>query len=185
MKSINLLPAVEQKELRLQFLVQKLSRFWFWIIGSLVVFFALTLATRFYLERMITDTQSQIEQNKTLLNSADYKDLQNQIQLLNKNIKEIKNLQSQHYYWSNALVQLANLVPADMQLNQVHFDRSTGQIDVNGQAVTRESVLTFWSNVIKSDYFKNINFPLANLERAKYPDFTYKFYVNPDKFKTE
>lgn len=185
MKQVNLLPAVEQRELKLRFMARRLSVFWFWIIGSMIIFFILALMTRFYLTRMISATQSQIEDNKTLLDSSDYRDLQNQILLLNRNIKEIKNLQAQHYYWSQALVQLANLVPPEMQLNQITFDKITGAIGITGQAQTRESVLTFWADVIKSDYFKNINFPLANLEKAKYPDFTYTFYVNGDKFKTQ
>ena len=185
MRQINLLPAVEQRELKLMFLAARLSAFWIWIIASLLVFFALGLGSRFYLERMSTDTQNQIEQNKTLLDSSNFKDLQNQILQLNRNIKEIKNLQSQHYYWSSALVQLSNIIPADMQLNQINFDRANGEVDITGQAATRDSVILFWSNVIKSEYFKNINFPLTNLEKAKNPDFTFTFYVNSDKFKTE
>jgi Tfp pilus assembly protein PilN len=185
MKPINLLPTVERRNLKLQFLSNRLLVFWFWIIATLLVFFFLSLLTRFYIDRQISATEGDIAQNKALLDSADYKDLQDQILLFNRNIKEIKNLQNQHYYWSNALVELANLVPTDMQLNQVAFDKGTGAIVIKGQAKTRESVIAFWSNVIKSEFFKNINFPLENLEKAEFPEFTYTFYVNPDKFKTE
>src|SRR5258708_33209403 len=90
MKQINLLPAIEQRELKLQFFARRLSNFWFWVIGSVIIFFLLALATRFYMEGMIKDTETLIAQDKSLLDSSDYKDLQNQILLLNKNIKEIK-----------------------------------------------------------------------------------------------
>lgn len=185
MKQINLLPTIEQRELKLMFFARRLSNFWFWLIGSLIIFFLLALATRFYMDGMINDTESKIAQDKSVLDSSEYKELQDEILLLNKNIKEIKNLQSQHYYWSSALVHLANAIPPDMQLNQVIFDRVTLKMEITGQAKTRESVIALWANILKSEYFKNINFPLTNLEKAEDADFAYTFYVRPEQFKTE
>ncbi len=185
MKQINLLPKPERRELQLQFLASRLLVFWIWVIGGLLTFLFLALLTRFYLDRDISVTEGRIAENKALLDSADYKDLQDQILQLNRSIKEIKNLQSQHYYWSDALIELSNLVPPDMQLDQITFEKSSGAVVVKGQAKTRDSVIAFWSNVIKSEHFRNINFPLANLEKPELPDFTYTFYVNSDKFKNE
>lgn len=185
MKQINLLPPSERRELQLQFLANRLLIFWVWVIGGLLTFLFLALLTRFYLDRDISVTEGRIAENKALLDSSDYKDLQDQILQLNRNIKEIKNLQSQHYYWSDALVELSNLVPPDMQLGQINFDKSSGAIVIVGQAKTRDSVIAFWSNVIKSEHFRNINFPLANLEKPELPDFSYTFYVNAEEFKTE
>jgi len=185
MKQVNLLPKIEQRELKLQFYAERMLAFWIWVACSIAVFFVLSLLTVFYLNRMMNETQTQITQNKALLDSSDFKDLQNQIILLNRNIKEINNLQTHHYFWSNALIELSSLVPPEMQLNQIGFSQATGKIQIIGQAKTREKVIEFWANVIKSEYFKNINFPLTNLEKATNPDFTYTFSVNPDKFKTE
>src|SRR5258708_37842109 len=108
MKQINLLPAIEQRELKLQFFARRLSNFWFWPIGSGIIFFLLALATRFYMEGMIEDTETLIAQDKSLLDSSDYKGLQNKILLHNKNIKEIKKLRAQSYYCSYALFKLSN-----------------------------------------------------------------------------
>ena len=98
MKQINLLPKTEQKEFKLHFISKRLVSFWIWVIGSLVVLFVLALASKIYLNGVIGSTQSQIDDGKTLLNSSDYKDLQNQIQTFNRTIKNINNLQSHHYY---------------------------------------------------------------------------------------
>ncbi len=185
MKKINLLPKPEQQELKLQLFSQQLLKFWILIAASLVVFFLLTKATQIYLNRTVSDTQNKISQNKALLNSSDYRDLQRQILAINSNIKEIENLEDHHYYWSNALIELARLIPPNMQLNNIDFDSITGKIQINGQAQNRDAVIGLWSNIIKSEYFKNINFPLANLEKAKLPDFTYTFFINKDKFKSQ
>ena len=181
MKIINLLPKQQQKAIKLELVFSQMLKFWVWIIASLVVFFGLIFATKFYLNHNITQTQNQITANQSVLNSSDYKDLQDQILQLNSSLREINNLRSQHYYWSQALIALSALIPKTVQLNQLTIDRSSGKVDITGQAATRDDVINIWSQVIKSDYFKNINFPLANLEKAKVADFTYTFYVKKDK----
>ena len=181
MKTINLLPKEEQKEIQLEFLFSHFSFFWIITLASLLVFLGLALGTKIYLNHKIQTTQAEIDLNQATLNSSDFKSLQDQVLELNASIKEVNNFIVQHYYWSKALVVLANLLPKDVQLNQVLLSRSTGRIDIAGQAATRESVIALWAAVIKSDYFKNINFPLANLEKAKIADFTFTFYVNKNK----
>ena len=181
MKTINLLPKEEQKEILLEFLFSHFSFFWIVAIGSLLVFLGLVFGMKIYLNSKIQSTQAQITASQATLNSTDYKGLQDQVLQLNGSIREINNLITQRYYWSKALVALSDLVPSDVQLNQVLLDRVTGRIDISGQAATRESVITLWSAVIKSEYFKNINFPLANLEQAKVANFNFTFYVNKDK----
>jgi Tfp pilus assembly protein PilN len=185
MKTINLLPKSEQKELKLELISQKLLVFWIVVIVSLLGFFALTVGARFYLTSIIKETDKQIVENQKVLESSDYRDLQKEISTLNSNIKEIKNIESQHVYWSKALVELSNLIPPTMQLNQVTIDSASGKVTITGQAVDRESVIGLWASVIKSEYFKNIDFPLSNLEKAKNANFNYTFYVNKDKFKQE
>ena len=185
MKHVNLLPKTEQTELRFAFFSEKLLRFWIWAAVSLAIFFTLSFLSEFYLNGIMSSTQLSIVDNKVLLDSSDFRALQNEILVLNRDISEIANLQSRHYYWSKAFVEFANLVPADMQMDQVIFDSATGKIIISGQAKTRQSMLALWANVIKSEYFENINFPLTNLEKPENPDFTYTFFVKRDKFKTE
>ena len=185
MKQINLLPKSQQQEVKTQVLARKLVVFWIWVAGSLVVLLLLALATRLYLNREIASTQKQIDADKALLATSDYRGLQKEVISLNTDIGEIANLRAQHYEWSDALVQLANLVPPTMQLNTVTLDASTGAIQIAGQAKTRQDVIAFWQNVIKSQYFTNIDFPLTNLEKADLPAFTFTFYVNKDKFQAQ
>jgi len=184
MKTTNLLPKEDQKEITLEFVFDQMLFFWICVVGSLVIFWILGFAGKIYLNQKINTTVDEIAKQQNVLNSSDYKDLQRQVLELNGTIKEINNLQSQHYYWSKAISELSSLVPADVQLNQIIISRETGRIDITGQAKTRDSVIELWSNIIKSDYFRGINFPLANLEKSKLGNFTYTFYVKKEKIKT-
>jgi Tfp pilus assembly protein PilN len=181
MKIINLLPNSEQKEIQREFLFRRVVVFWVLVWVSMGLLLTLTIATKIYLNKKISDTKKEITNGQNTLNSSDYRDLQKQVLQLNGSIKEVNNLITQHYYWSKSLVALADLIPSDVQLNQVVLDRETGRIDISGQAQNRDSIIKFWSDVIKSDYFHDINFPLANLEKPKIANFTFTFYVNKDK----
>lgn len=184
MKIINLLPKDAQKRVMLEFVSKRLLMFWVWVIASLVIFLALAVAARIYIQRNNSAADLQITETQNVLNSGDFKGLQEEILALNNGIKEINNLKSQHHYWSKALVALADLTPTTIQLNQATLERETGRVDIAGQAKTREDVIELWSRVIKSDFFYGINFPLSNLERATIANFTFTFFVNPDKINT-
>ncbi|MEJ0021481.1 MAG: PilN domain-containing protein [Candidatus Doudnabacteria bacterium] len=184
MKIINLLPQDAQKEVTFEFLFGRLFMFWTWLTLSLLVFLGLAVGTRIYLMRSNSQTDDQIAQNMAILNSADYKGLQDKVLALNNSVKEINNLKSHHYYWSNALIALANLTPTTVQLNQIILDRETGRVDIAGQAKTREDVIALWTSIIKSGFFHGINFPLSNLERATTANFTFTFFVNNDKINS-
>lgn len=181
-KTINLMPEGQKKELELEFISQKVLAFWVLIISSLAVFIVLAFLTKFYLSSQIKANQGEIAVNNQQLSSADYKALHDQILSLNNQVAEIKNLGNYHYDWSQVGYQLSNIVTPDMQFNEVDINAATGEIDVAGQSKSRDAVLNFWANVIKSQYFTKINFPLTNLEKPDNVDFKFTFYVNKQKF---
>jgi Tfp pilus assembly protein PilN len=185
MKIINLLPKNEQKEVKLQFFAHSQLVFWIWIVISLVLFLILTLLAKIYLNNVQNQVAIEISQKQEELKSSDNAILKQQVETLNTQIKTIKTLQGQHVYWSNALVELGNLLAPDIQLNSLSIDRTTGKIDLQGTAGNRESVLKFWSDIHKSQYFQNIDFPLSNLNKSAGDPFTFTFYANLDKLKQE
>ncbi len=185
MKTINLLPKAEQKEIKLELIAHQLLNFWFWIVGSMLLLFALSLITSVQLRTSIADTELEIIKSKEALSSATNQQLERQVVNLNSEIDKVKLLRSQHYYWSNGLIELANILPSDMVIDLLFLDRASGKVDVSGIAEDRESVLKFWSDMHKSKYFKDINFPLPNLERAFDTSFSFSFYIKPEQIKQE
>lgn len=183
MKQINLLPKEDQRDLKLQFFAEELMIFSFWVIISLLLFLSLTYIAKAYLSGQVANTEGQISQSKVILKSSDNELLKERVETINKQVNSIRILDSQHYYWSEALLELAKLLSPDISLNLVNMDRVTGEILIEGVAGNRESVLKFWADVHKSEFFKDINFPLANLQNATDDPFSYTFSINAEKIK--
>lgn len=162
-----------------------LTNFFLWSMVLLLAFFALSLISEVGIRQAKSSVESKITSYEEELKSAANQKLSEEVLALNNQIATIKSLESQHYYWSNVVEEIGNISPADLQIDILTMDRATGHVEIMGQAGTRTSVLEFWANVKKSNMFKDINFPLSNLERANNGSFTYTFNVVPEKAKTE
>jgi cell division protein FtsL len=184
MKQVNILPKKEQKELALHFFGEQLVKFWVWVFISLFLFIALTYTAKVYLNAQVTDIDSRIAAEHQTLKSSDNEKLKQQVSDLNKHIDMIRNLDSQHYYWAPVLIELNRLMSTDMSFNAISFDRPSSKVVVQGLAGSRESVLKFWADMHKSDYFRDIDFPLENLNFATHDPFNFSFFLEPAKLKS-
>lgn len=185
MKIINLLPKDEQHQLKLDIVNHQLRMFWTIIVISVLLFVGLGFATQQYLKLSVKRVDQEIAQNKAKLETADIKALQQQVIKLNQNIKEIKSVRAQQYKWSEVLLEIARVMPDEVQLNSIQIKRATGEIVILGQAEDRETVIEVWSQIKKSSMFKDVNFPLPNLEQPVNGNFTYTFFINLDTIKQD
>ncbi len=183
MKRINLLPKTQQQEVRLQLFANRFILFWLGILISLAIFLIALVAGRVYLTGKSEEVSTSAAAKQQLLQSSDNESLTRQIRQLNDQIDNFKTLNANHYYWSKALIELGNLLPPDVAVDLLTLERTTGQVDIKATAGTRDSMLTFWSRLHKSDYFKNINFPLSNLNLPVNDPFTFQFEIKPEVIK--
>jgi Tfp pilus assembly protein PilN len=180
MKQINLLPQTEARELKLTMASKQLLKFFALIAACLVLFGIAAFISRLFVQASITENQIQIDELQKKLSSSDNKKVEKEVVALNTQIHNLRAINQQHYYWSYALVELANLAPNSFHLDSVTFDRTTNQVVVVGTSDSRADVINFWAKVKKSNLFTNINFPLPNLEKPTESPFTFTFYVNPE-----
>jgi Tfp pilus assembly protein PilN len=185
MKIINLLPKEEQQQLKLDIVNHQLRVFWTIILISIVAFVALGFGTQQYLRLSVKNVDEQIAMNKAKLESADIKALQQQVIKLNQHIKEIKTIRSQQYKWSEVLLEIARVMPAEVQLNSIKIDRATGEVIILGKAENRDTIIEVWSQIKKSSMFYDVNFPLPNLEQPVNGNFTYTFFINLENIKQD
>jgi Tfp pilus assembly protein PilN len=185
MRIINLLPKTQQKEITLDQAANQLLNFWLWVIGSMLLLFLLSLVTVFRLNTAITETETEISKNREALKSSQNQQLEKQVLNLNTEIQKIKTLRNEHYRWSNGLIELGNIIPAEMVVDVMSLQRETGKVDISGTSRSRGSVLQFWANMHKSSHFKDINFPLTNLERSTDAPYSFTFYINEEEIKKE
>jgi Tfp pilus assembly protein PilN len=185
MKIINLLPKSAQKELQLQQQAEILKQFWVSVSLVLLVLFLMSFAAEFMLKQNTIAVESEIIDLRRELSTAANQKLDDEVKALNTQIKTLNTLQSQHYYWSNALVELSRVMPTDLSVDFLTLDRSNGKVEIAGKGGSRISVLLLWANIKRTKMFKDINFPLTNLEKSEDGAFTYVFYINPDEVKKE
>lgn len=185
MKILNLLPKEAQKDLALEQVAGQIRRFWIWVIVTLGVLLLLAFGGSVYLNQRISINHNNIENKKLELSTESTRQLEQEVSSLNRQIALIDTLRKDHYYWSKVLIELTYLVDTDTKINSVQMDRETGKVEVYGEAADRESVLAFWSTVMKTELFKDIDFPLTNLERDVNANFKFTFYVNAEELKTE
>ncbi len=178
-RSINLLPPKEQKTLILEGINQQLVSFGLGAIVSLVAMIFVIFVAQFFLASILEGNNARVDAKQAELIVLEKKQIQLQLDELNNTLKNFASLQKEKTVWSPYLMELARLLPPDVSLQTLTLTRETNKVELTGQAGTRESVLKLRENILNSEYFKNINFPLFNLESPRDVNWRYRFFLRP------
>ena len=179
-KYVNLLPKEAQKEIRLERISSRLLNLLIWVLVSLVILVVLMIAARVYLNSELNRIDDRIVLQKEVVSQEENKALKKELTEFNAHLSNLVKLESSHAYWSEVLIELARLLPQDLAVDALTADRETRKMTIIGFAGTRDSVLQFRRNLISSQFFEDVNFPLSNLIRPTDVNFRYTFFVNAD-----
>ena len=183
-KTINLLPPAEQKQLKLMKLGREIQDFATWLILSVVLLSTCLLFTQWFLADEVAVTRDQATTQNNHLNQIFTSSLKQNIEKINLAVLNFQTASAQHQAWSPMLGELAQILPADVTVDSLSFSRADRKIELSGRAAHRNSVLTLRENILNSEYFQKVNFPLTNLERAVNVSWKFRFYVKPEKLKS-
>lgn len=178
-KSINLLPPEEQKQLGLENYNRQLVHFGIWIVFSLGAVMFILFLSLIFLSRTEKLTRQGAEQANGELRGLEQSLVQKQVEKLNLDLGNFQSLTVQDVKPSSLLIEFASLLPADVSLDAFAISRDDGKVEVSGTARTRASVLQLRSNLLVSENFYNVNFPLSNLQTANDVNWKYRFYIKP------
>jgi hypothetical protein len=78
MKTVNLLPKSQKKELELEFISHQIVVFWVLVVITLVLFIGIAWVFKFYVAQVIATNDRLISESRKQLASAEYKDLHDQ-----------------------------------------------------------------------------------------------------------
>ena len=173
---INLLPPEEQKRVKLEALNFAVAGFGVWVLLSLVFFITLIFAAQVLLNQEIDDVNRQVAARQRELQNIKQPAAQKEIELLNRNSANLQALLPAHQDWTPILVELAAAVPSDLIVDSLVITREDRKIEITGHGATRESVLKLRESLHASSYFRNVNFPLSNLEKARNVEWKYRLY---------
>jgi len=176
-RSLNLLPPQDQSNITLERITKRISNLFAWILISLLVVLVLLLGTKAYLAAQLSSVSDRVAMQQQIVSQEENKELKNRLDRLNSHLKNLVTFDAYQAEWSAALIEFAKVLPRNVSLDTFLADRTTGQIRITGFAKSRESVLELRENLLDSDYFTNVNFPLSNLIRPNDVNFHYTFYV--------
>lgn len=177
-KYTNLLPKEEQREISLEKISGRLFRFFLVILASLCILIVAFAAGRLYLQAKISSIRDRIELQENVVSKEDNLKLKQELNEFNGHLSNLVNMEQHHAQWSEVLIEFARLLPQDVAVDSISASRETGFVRITGFALNRDSVLQLRKDLLASPYFKDVNFPLSNLNRATNVTFSYSFFID-------
>lgn len=182
-KNINLLPPSEQKKIKLIRVGEELRDFAIWVTLSLLILGGFLFAAIIFLKEELSSINDQIESQQQILGNIQSTQIRADIDRFNDGLSNFAKISSVSEQWSKALAELASLLPRDMTIDTLDITRSDKKFEIKGRAGNRNSVLKLRQNLLNSEYFAGVNFPLANLEKSRDVPWSYRFYVKTEKLQ--
>jgi len=183
-KQVNLLPPSEQRFVRQAGLNRQLFNFGAWLTVSLVIVALIFLAVSLILRAELSASRALIQVKTEELDKLEQDFLQGEVVILNQDLENFEKVLKENKMWSGVLREVAALLPKDMVLDSLVIDAKENKVAAKGRTGTRSSVLSYRQNLLDSEYFQSVNFPLANLEEAFGGTWEYGFFVNPKILET-
>lgn len=177
-KFINLLPPEEQRQIQLERANHQIIKFGIWLLASLLAMMAILLTDQLLLSQTLRTSTDQVAVQRQELQRIQGTSIQKEAETLNASLKNFQSLAKQDLKFSPYLIEFAKLLPHDVTIDTFAINRSTRKVEVTGRAGTRDSILELRQNILASEFFENINFPLDNLESARDVSWKYKFYIH-------
>lgn len=182
-KHINLLPPEEQQTNKIADADAEVRNFGFWVVMSFVFLAAFFAVYEIILQTELRRDIDELSIKNSELSELKKTPLRQQLEALNLDLENFQALSASQAKWSNVLAELARRTPPAVTLDKLSLDRASSKIEIEGHAGTRDAVLALRQNILSSPYFRNINFPLDNLEKETDLKWKYRFYVNPEFLK--
>lgn len=175
-KAVNLLPPAEQKKNELWKLNTVLLTFGWLVSLSIVVLVILILGVRIFLASQAAQGALKTGEKAAILEGLRAGQATRDARTFEENLKNFQKLIAAGRPFGPPVLELARILPPDVTVDWLEMTRD-GRIEIAGRAGTRESILTFRENIMASPLFRDINFPLKNLEKPRDASFRYSFYV--------
>jgi len=182
-KSINLLPPPEQKKIKLIRMSEEIRDFAIWLTLSLFILGGFLFAAIVFLKEELSSVSEQITSQQEVLGNIQSTQIKGDIDRFNEGLTNFTTIRSESEQWSKALAELASLLARDVTIDGLDITRADKKFEIKGRAGNRNSVLKLRQDLLNSEYFGGVNFPLANLEKARDTDWSYRFYVKTEKLK--
>lgn len=174
---INLLPPEEQKQIAASVRGAQLLSFGFLLLLSVAVLAAAIFAYQFWLRQELAAGAAEVRARTQALAELQSSQVQGEIREFNADLKNFSALaKTEGVLLGPVLLDMVRLLPADLTVDRISTS-AEGRIELAGRSGARASVLRLRQNILGSEKFVNVNFPLKNLEKPQDVNWSYRFYV--------
>jgi Tfp pilus assembly protein PilN len=184
MRVINLLPKIQQRELRFEALLRSLWMVFWLTLFSFCLVFMVQFGLRFYLQVQAGSIKEQIAELQTQVAKQEKSDIKTKVNEANNFIADYNSLAAASPKWSKLIKAFAPLVPDNLRINSLTVDPLTKAVNIYGISPTRELVIKLYNNILSDPKeFYNINYPLENVAKPKNISFHFTFFYRDDLIK--
>jgi len=178
-KAVNLLPPAEQHELRTAATYAQVVSFGGWLVVSLLVLSLFLFLGRIFLEIETQTVSEQVAAEREGLEKYNVKEFRAEVVAFNKNLSNFQALVEENHNWSQVFLEIGRILPSQVTLDGIMIDGADLKVELNGRAASREAALQLRQNLLQSEFFQRVNFPLDNLENSADLEWSYRFYIRP------
>lgn len=170
---INLMPPEKKKLINHIYLVLY-SRFLIEIIllYGLIVAISLVVANQILLSNL-----GSIQSRTTDLEPV-YNQINQKIQKVNKDLKNIDEAQNSFFTWTTYLAETLKTLPTGISLNGLDFNKENKNLIVQGMAKTRADLLILKDNLTKLPWVKKLDLPASTLTAKENINFIINIEMN-------
>lgn len=175
MINLNLIPPIKKQEIRLTQI--------YVIIKNLIIlllFLTIAVAITLLLTKMFLQNHFNNIVAQTTLTPRYANIFNKEFKEFNERLKAVKEIQKDHFYWTNFFVKFSKLMPDGLVLNNLIINNN--KILLAGSAKLRDQLLVLKNNLENSELFSNVEIPLENLLKKEQVDFNVKADINLNQF---
>ncbi|MCG2693923.1 PilN domain-containing protein [Candidatus Parcubacteria bacterium] len=166
MLKLNLLSPEKKEQVLRQTVFVSIQFFISWALIAICVAGIILLITKLIMQNSFNQAVDQ-----STLVTKEYGELNQNVYSLNKRIDFLAKIQSQFIVWSPKISPLSNLVPDGVELYGINLVYSTKDVQITGNAKTRDALLEFKNQLEKSEIIINAVLPIENLLESADVDF--------------
>lgn len=171
---INLLPQQEKKELEIERKIKIVT-----ILGTLFLIFLLFLGILLFSVKLYILSQNQsletlIQIENQTVSSSQIKEIEKNIREANQKFSDITSFYKNQIDLTEALEKISFLIPLNVYLTEINYQKETQKIILGGFAKRREDFLEFKKSLEKEKGFSNLYSPISNLVKPA----DINFYIN-------
>jgi hypothetical protein len=95
-----------------------------------------------------------------------------EVTAINSRMKKINQIQEEYTKWSEKIIEVNRLIPDNIKVSSIDFDKNTNKFLITGTAKYRQNFINLKENLESSDIVVNISSPLSNLLHQEDLDFS-------------